>query len=75
MPQTFSKVCDTFKNHHEDEALKQYVTDLYETLRSQVPRLVETLTRPREGLCECIQVTYKLLLRLRMSKSKWANGS
>ena len=52
MPLTFSKACETFSNHHEDETLKRCVTDLYETLRSQVPRLVETLTRPKEGSCK-----------------------
>ncbi|KAK8034170.1 hypothetical protein PG993_009165 [Apiospora rasikravindrae] len=49
MPLTFSKACDTFSNHHEDDVLKHHVIDLYDTLRSQVPRLVETLTRPKEG--------------------------
>ncbi|KAK8113457.1 hypothetical protein PG984_013983 [Apiospora sp. TS-2023a] len=48
MPLTFSKACDTFCNHPEDEALKQYVNDLYETLRLQVPRLVETLRAARK---------------------------
>ncbi|KAK7963481.1 hypothetical protein PG996_008828 [Apiospora saccharicola] len=56
MPLTFSKACDTFCNHPEDEALKEYVNDLYETLRLQVPRLVETLTRPKEGSYECTEL-------------------
>ncbi|KAK7935964.1 hypothetical protein PG985_001459 [Apiospora marii] len=64
MPLTFSKACDTFCNHPEDEALKHYVNDLYETLRLQVPRLVETLTRPKEGSYECTELVKRAARRV-----------
>lgn len=49
IPFTFSEACIALRAHRNDAALHAHVEDLYQTLRQQIPILVDILLRKHKG--------------------------
>ncbi|KAK0625447.1 hypothetical protein B0T17DRAFT_655176 [Bombardia bombarda] len=49
IPTTLSRACEAVAIHHEDNALRGHVENLYQVLRNKMPRLIEILNRQHKG--------------------------